>query len=204
MYLYLLTPDLNVAVVHQLGDHGHTGPEHSAASLENNRRPQRTPTVRRSRIWKVVLSKKCVPRTLDSALGHTRCLTSCQSRECVVKGHGLDVEGGEDRLLVRQRRVVVGRGDLRNKDDFEMSTLLRWKKVTFSDFTLAETIMHMSQRLTFTARRSSRFLGQPWGAPTKPVLIKCHNWFSVFNLALLTARMEIFGRFCKVFHSLLM
>ena len=50
MYLYLLTPDLNVAVVHQLGDHGHTGPEHSAASLEHNRRPQRTPTVRRSRI----------------------------------------------------------------------------------------------------------------------------------------------------------
>ena len=42
---------------------------------------------------------------------------------------------------------------------------------------MAERMMHMSQRFTFTARRSSLFRGQP-------------------------ARTEILGRFCNVFHSL--
>ena len=39
-----------------------------------------------------------------------------QHPDGVIEGHGLDVEGGEDGLLVRQGGVIIG-GDLGGEDD---------------------------------------------------------------------------------------
>ena len=39
-------------------------------------------------------------------------VTFTQDTNCVIKSHGLDVEGGEDGLFVCQSGVIIG-GDLR-------------------------------------------------------------------------------------------
>ena len=40
----------------------------------------------------------------------------CEDPDGVIKCHGLDVEGGEDGLLVRQGGVIIG-GDLEQRED---------------------------------------------------------------------------------------
>ena len=36
-------------------------------------------------------------------------LTLTQDTNCIIKGHGLDVEGGEDGFLVCQGWIIIGR-----------------------------------------------------------------------------------------------
>ena len=49
-------------------------------------------------------------------------LTLCQNPNCVIKCHGLDVEGGEDGLFVCQGGVIIG-GDLETQNDIIISSL---------------------------------------------------------------------------------
>ena len=74
--------------------------------------------------------------------------------ECVVEGHGLDVEGGEDGLLVGHGGVLAGAGHLG-------TTVTIQRMLPNTSSTLAERMMHMSHRLTLTALRSSLLRGQP-------------------------------------------
>ena len=74
-------------------------------------------------------------------------------------------------LLLVFHCVLVGKFYVFVNHTFDIDHLVLWSISLFRT-TLAERMMHMSQRLTLTARRSSRFRGHP-------------------------ARIEIFGRFCK-------
>ena len=65
-------------------------------------------------------------------------------------------------------------------------------------FTLAERIMHMSQRFTLTALRSALLRGEPWMWN-----IAFHSEEFLYSF-ILTFKTEIFGKLCSVFHSLLM
>ena len=75
-----------------------------------------------------------------------------EDSDSVVECHGLDVERGEDGLLVRQSGVIVGRDLGREMLSAGGEHLL----------TLAESMTHMSQRLTFTDLRSALLSGEPW------------------------------------------
>ena len=74
---------LDIAVVDQLSDHGHTRAEDHPPPLQHDGVAQGTPGGRG-----------------DRRLG--------QGAKRVVEGHGLDVQGCEDCLLVREVGVVAG------------------------------------------------------------------------------------------------
>ena len=78
--------------------------------------------------------------------------TFTQDTNCVIKRHGLDVEGGEDGLFVCQSGVIIG-GDLQG------IIFLRIVMIVTKP-TLADRMTHMSHRLTLTARRSALLRGE--------------------------------------------
>ena len=80
--------------------------------------------------------------------------TFTQDTNCVIKRHGLDVEGGEDCLFVCQSGVIIG-GDLQG-------IIFLCISETLTKPTLADRITHMSHRLTLTARRSALLRGEPF------------------------------------------